>query len=178
MRRDDALTPITPSEEETGAISELRAAITLWCQAAGKRNAWIHWRLLPPEDEPRPLSPSVMQGLVALITTFSEGDGAAVVPLTSDLTTQEAADLLGVSRPHLIRLVEQGELPYRKVGSHRRLRAEDVITYRRDQESRRRLALANLTEASARLGLYSEDAEQDPSPVEDLETNNAEHRTG
>jgi excisionase family DNA binding protein len=116
-----------------------------------------------------------MDGLYAVVVIFSKHDGAAVLPLATDLTTQEAADLLGVSRPHLIRLLEQGELPHHLVGKHRRIRAEDVIAYRRAQEQERRLALDALTEQSEQLGLYPQ---RTPSPFDELDRNDAENRTG
>jgi excisionase family DNA binding protein len=180
MRADDAFTPITPAEDEEGVIKQLVEVLKSWYPAAKvERDAGVlHWRLLPPEGEPRPLPPSLVHGLRALILTLSQGEGAAVVPLSSDLTTQEAADLLGVSRPHLIRLLDQGELPHRKVGTHRRLRAEHVLDYRREQRREQRFALAALTEQSERLGLYSKDVQHDPSPVDNLDMDDAENRTG
>ncbi|WP_274644122.1 helix-turn-helix domain-containing protein [Pseudomonas serbica] len=68
---------------------------------------------------------------------IAKGNGAQVVPVQAELTTQEAADLLNVSRPYLIRLVEAGAIPFTKVGRHRRLRLVDVVAYKtkRDAES-------------------------------------------
>ncbi|WP_338924508.1 helix-turn-helix domain-containing protein (plasmid) [Pseudomonas silesiensis] len=68
---------------------------------------------------------------------IAKGNGANVVPIQAELTTQEAADLLNVSRPYLIRLAEAGTIPFTKVGRHRRLRRVDVVAYKtkRDEES-------------------------------------------
>ena len=70
----------------------------------------------------------------------------------ADLTTQQAADLLNVLRTHLVQLLDEEKIPYRKVGTHRRVRAEDVLAYRRETERARRKALDELTELDERLG--------------------------
>jgi excisionase family DNA binding protein len=77
----------------------------------------------------------------------------ALTPLHAELTTRQAADLLQVSRTHLVQLLDEGEIPYRKVGAHRRVRARDILDYRRETESRRRKALDELTAADQNLGL-------------------------
>ena len=88
-----------------------------------------------------------------MLSIVAEGGTAAVVEVDHDLTTQTSADILGVSRPHLIKLLDQGELPYYKVGSHRRLAVADVLDFKRQRETQRQ-ALKELTELSQELGLY------------------------
>lgn len=89
-----------------------------------------------------------------VLSIVAEGGTAAVVEVEHDLTTQAAADILGVSRPHLIKLLDQGEIPYYKVGSHRRLAVADVLNYKRQRDIDRRAALSELTALSQELGLY------------------------
>lgn len=72
------------------------------------------------------------------------------------LTTQQAAELLGMSRPYLIRLLERNELPFEMVGTHRRLRLDDVLAYRRARSARRREALRELSRDADDLGIYTE----------------------
>lgn len=72
------------------------------------------------------------------------------------LTTQQAAELLGMSRPYLIRLLERDELPYEMVGTHRRLRLDDVLAYRRARSERRREILRELSRDADDLGIYTE----------------------
>jgi excisionase family DNA binding protein len=77
-----------------------------------------------------------------------------VAPVHTELTTQQAAELLNVSRPYLIRLLEANQIPYRKVGSHRRIRLVDVLEYQKLDEARRRDAQRELTRQAEELGLY------------------------
>ncbi|HEY7832450.1 MAG TPA: helix-turn-helix domain-containing protein [Ktedonobacterales bacterium] len=76
------------------------------------------------------------------------------MPLNKELTTQEAADLLNVSRPFLIKLLEQGGVPFAKTGSHRRIRFSDLMAYKHRRDADRQRALARLTQMSQEVGLY------------------------
>lgn len=88
------------------------------------------------------------------LSIVAEGRDAALVVVAHDLTTQEAADILGVSRPHLIKMLDGGEIPHYKVGTHRRLDVGDVIAYRRNRDESRRTALDGLATESQDLGMY------------------------
>lgn len=88
-----------------------------------------------------------------ILDWMAHGQGAAVTPLHAELTTQQAAGLLQVSRTHLVQLLDEGRIPCRKVGSHRRVRAEDIIAWRRNTEIRRRVALDRLTARDQKLDL-------------------------
>ncbi len=76
------------------------------------------------------------------------------MPDHAELTTQQAADMLNVSRPHLIKLVEEGAIEYRKVGTHRRIQAASVREYLRRMELDTKKAADELTELTEELGLY------------------------
>ena len=88
-----------------------------------------------------------------VLDQMANGRGVALTPLHTELTTRQAAELLQVSRTHLVQLLDEGRILFRKVGSHRRVRVEDILAYRRETESRRREALDELTTRDQELGL-------------------------
>lgn len=84
---------------------------------------------------------SVLDLLVRVLGAVSAGDGITVLPLHAELTTQQAADILNVSRPHLVKLLEDGRIEYRTVGTHRRVLAHSLMVYlKRDDAQRRSVA--------------------------------------
>jgi excisionase family DNA binding protein len=99
---------------------------------------------------PRPTAILFAQILGAL----AEGRGVQIIPKDMELTTQQAADLLNVSRPYLITLLESGQISFRKVGRHRRVTFEAIMEYRRRDDAERREAADNLAALSEELGLY------------------------
>lgn len=99
------------------------------------------------------LPPKVLRLFANLLGTLAQGKGVAVMPKEVDVTTQEAAMLLNVSRPYFIKLIDEGKIPHHKVGTHRRVRLEDVVKYKEARKQSSKAALRQLIAESEELGL-------------------------
>jgi excisionase family DNA binding protein len=96
----------------------------------------------------------LFQVISQAVRILAQGDAVSIVPVHKELTTQQAADILNVSRPHLITLLESGQINFSRTGKHRRVRFGDLMTYKRRRDAERRSALAELTRMSEDVGLY------------------------
>ena len=96
---------------------------------------------------------SALRMLIDILANMAQGNAISLVPIHAELTTQQAADFLGVSRPYLVGLVERGELPHRKVGTHRRIFFRDLLNYQQKRLAQSRAAFAELSAQAQELGL-------------------------
>jgi excisionase family DNA binding protein len=102
------------------------------------------------EAEPIELPAGAVALLLDILAVMSTGRGVTIIPENAELTTVEAADVLNVSRPYLIKLLEDGEIPHRKVGKHRRIRMEDVMDYKEAIDREREAVLDELVAEAQR----------------------------
>ena len=138
--------PVLAEDAESG---QLRALLSLLQETPSGALA-----VSGPGDE-RALLPASVQALLAsAVRELARGNAVSVVPVHAELTTQEAADLLNVSRPFLVKLVETGAIPFHHVGTHRRIKLADVLAYRNERSHARRAALAEMAREAQEMGLY------------------------
>ena len=96
---------------------------------------------------------SVLAALARVLDSFAHGEGVTLVPAHAELTTQQAADALNVSRPFLIGLLDAGQIAYRTVGTHRRVKAASLVRYLREDVARRVVVADELAAEAHALGL-------------------------
>jgi excisionase family DNA binding protein len=111
-------------------------------------------RFTLPDGSTVRIPKSAVDGLIELLTATAEGDDATIVRSAREVTTQQAAKLLNVSRPTVIKLIDEGILPARKVGSHRRVPLADLLTYHHQMIAQRRAILDQMTAEAEELGMY------------------------
>lgn len=92
--------------------------------------------------------------LVRILKETSQGKPISVVPIATEITTQAAAELLGCSRPHLVKLLEKGEIKFTKIGKHRRIKYQDVVDYKKKVKQEQRKLLVEIMKADEESGLY------------------------
>lgn len=96
---------------------------------------------------------AALQLLQDVLDQIEKGCAVSVVPVHAELTTQEAAQMLGVSRPFFVQMLEKGDIPFHKIGTHRRVRYRDVLDYKKRLDAQRREALEVLTEQAQALDM-------------------------
>ena len=139
----DNLLRATPEEEQ--ALEHLRRQI----EEIFRRHSAA--RLVDPDGNTTEIPESAFNALKLIVQSMARGQTVTMMPHDEDLTTQEAADILQVSRPHLIELLDLGAIPHHKVGTHRRIPTEDLLAYRRRRDTTRREKLDELTHISEEL---------------------------
>jgi len=92
--------------------------------------------------------------LMDILTAMGEGRAVSIIPHHAELTTKQAADILNVSRPFLVKLLEQAEIPFHMVGTHRRIKYEDLIAYKKNIDAKRLKTLEELSAEAQDMGFY------------------------
>jgi excisionase family DNA binding protein len=136
------LTRRLPTRDEISSAAE---AATALARARAESGALS---LSGADSEAVPLAPAIADLIVDVLGHIARGDMVTIVPTGAMLTTQQAADMLNVSRPYLSKLLKEGEIPHIPIGSHRRVRFDDLMAYKEKRDAGRAAALEKL----ARLG--------------------------
>lgn len=137
--------PVVPDETD----SELAATASRELARASKEA--ISVRLEDGTDLLLPKSVTAL--LIRIMTEMAKGNAVTLTPIHAELTTQEAANLLNISRPFLIKLLDSGKLKFHKVGTHRRIKFTDLESYREERELQRRAAMDALAAQAQELGM-------------------------
>jgi len=151
------MTPVSAPPEQQSQLLALSRALEGMLHTPKRRAPKC--RLVGPKGESIPLPESVFYVLERVAEVLARGDSVTIVPVGREVTTQQAADLLNVSRQYLVRLLDEGRVPYRKVGKHRRLRVADVLTFRETRARDRRAGLRELSRLTGELGGYEAERE-------------------
>ncbi len=122
----------------------------------GLANSEGEAKLVAPSGQEYKLPHSVFDVLEQVVAEMAKGNAVKVLPVHAELTTQQAADLLNVSRPYLIQLLEEGEIEYRMVGSHRRVRLDELLVYKEKRDRNRMATLDDMAREAQEEGFYDE----------------------
>ena len=137
-----------PSQVERDAANRLRQILASQATQSAELKVLDEATSKPVEIT---LTPGLSKLLMELLRHIGKGDAVTLVPISQMLTTQQAADILNVSRPFFISLLERNDIPFERVGRHRRVKAEALFEYKRQRDTKRSDALAELGEIDGEL---------------------------
>jgi len=146
------MSTLTTQEPVTPTVDEVRLAKASSRRLAPFLNQNLNVRIAET-DESVELPAVAVRMLVDLLSVMAEGNAVTLIPIHAELTTQQAADLLGVSRPFLIKQLEDGVVPFRRVGTHRRVLFSDLMEYKHETDSKRLEALDELAGQAQELDM-------------------------
>lgn len=146
----DLLTPTLPTESDATLARETSRMLAQRVRSTSP----LSFRVLDASKEETLRIPApAVRMLVRILEEMARGNAVTLIPVHAELTTQEAADMLHISRPSLIQLLDEGKIEYRKVGTHRRVRFEALMAYKRAADAERRAALAELAAYDQEIGI-------------------------
>jgi excisionase family DNA binding protein len=143
---------VAPSEDDARLARD--SSRLLATHNLGQR-ASVRIRLLDDSDQAETVSvpASALRLFLHLLTEMSQGNSVTLIPTNAELTTQQAADLLNVSRPYVVKLLDEGKIPSRIVGKYRRVRFDDLMAFKRQDDGVRDKVLDELTAEAQELGM-------------------------
>lgn len=151
--RESSIEYLLPSDTETEEAKVSSRALS--AQLRGDRP--LRLRML--DEQQHALDPIVTlpahaaRLLLDILVQMAEGKAVTIIPVHAELTTQQAADVLNISRPFFVQLLERGEIPFRKVGTHRRVLLHDILLYKERTDTAREQQLDELAKLSQELGI-------------------------
>lgn len=138
-----------PPTEQDSALARMSGTV-LARYAHANRPLVVH---VTGQEQAIELPPGAVALLIDILQAMAAGRGVTIIPENAELTTVQAAEILNVSRPFLIKLLENGTIPYHKVGTHRRVRMEDVMNYKEAIDREREAVLDQLVEEAQNLDM-------------------------
>lgn len=145
-----AVSPVSPDDESIAVAAEALPRIREYLRTHAHGPAVVR---VVDDDVELVVPRGAVELLARILAYMANGHSVSVVPEHAELTTQQAADLLNVSRPYLIGLLESGEIEFRRVGTHRRVQAGSLVAYQHRDDMRRRAAADELTQLAQDLDL-------------------------
>ncbi|MDB5014289.1 MAG: excisionase [Daejeonella sp.] len=140
-----------PSKEEQRAALESYDALTATLEQLESENPEIE---IEETEERIRIPKTALKLLAKILKEISLGNPISIVPIATEMTTQAAAELLGCSRPHVVKLLEEGQIKYTKVGKHRRIKYEDVVDYKKLLKARQKSTISEIMQLDEESGLY------------------------
>jgi excisionase family DNA binding protein len=151
-----SIEPVIPTAEAAEAAGASLRDLAGFRASHGLRQASLSLELEGGQRASIPIPLAVLELLQGILVQMAKGNAVTLVPVHAELTTQQAADLLNVSRPFLIERLEQGEIPFRKVVTHRRIRLANLMAYKHAIGQQRAAALDELASQAQELGMATE----------------------
>jgi excisionase family DNA binding protein len=146
------MTPVSAPPEQRADVEALFRALDAMAHTT-RRHA-PKCKLVGPKGETIALPESLFYALERVAEVMARGDSVTIVPVGKELTTQQAANLLNVSRQYVVRLLDEKRIPFTKTGKHRRLRIEDVLAFKDTRDRDRRAGMRELSQLTQEFGGY------------------------
>jgi len=154
------MTPLVPENFESVAPTEADALLAressrLLATRGLDRHSSVRLQLIEDGEEGEAVAvpSSALRLFLHLLTEMSQGNAVALIPTHAELNTRQAADLLNVSRPYVVKLLDEGRIPFRTVGKSRRVRFDDLMAFRRTDDEARAKILDQLTAEAQEAGM-------------------------